>query len=355
MPGVQVLFAFLLAVPFQQRFAASPSSRRTSTSSRCCAAALASALFIAPTALSPAACFQRPRQALSRAASRASSTLAGLVFLAVAMSGAVLLVTDVLFDGAVVTVTIAIAAAALRRAVVRPRPRAAMSGGRLSRLMPEHAARRDPRRRRHARRLQLPARARLVPRVSPARHHDPGLALPSRDRDGRRPARALSRRRGLRGARRATPSALRGARAVRADDPRGAALRGRPRAHRGPQGARLQDRARVLGEVRGRRRLPRPARRPRARRRLDGLQQRRAHEARAGPRRGGVRARRRRPGGHDRRLDLGRARRRRPRRCQTICVRTGGFGADELREAGAAAVFESIVELRERLSETPFG
>lgn len=39
----------------------------------------------------------------------------------------------------------------------------------------------------------------------------------------------------------------------------------------------------------------------------------------------------------------------------TICVRTGGFGADELREAGAAAVYESIAELRERLDETPFG
>jgi HAD superfamily hydrolase (TIGR01509 family) len=39
----------------------------------------------------------------------------------------------------------------------------------------------------------------------------------------------------------------------------------------------------------------------------------------------------------------------------TLCVRTGGFGADELLEAGAAAVFESIGELRERLDETPFG
>ncbi len=39
----------------------------------------------------------------------------------------------------------------------------------------------------------------------------------------------------------------------------------------------------------------------------------------------------------------------------TVCVRTGGFGADELREAGAVAVFESIVELRERLSDTPLG
>jgi HAD superfamily hydrolase (TIGR01509 family) len=40
---------------------------------------------------------------------------------------------------------------------------------------------------------------------------------------------------------------------------------------------------------------------------------------------------------------------------KTIAVRTGGFGADELREAGAIAVYESLGELRERLAETPFG
>jgi HAD superfamily hydrolase (TIGR01509 family) len=40
---------------------------------------------------------------------------------------------------------------------------------------------------------------------------------------------------------------------------------------------------------------------------------------------------------------------------ETVCVRTGGFGADELQEAGAVGVFDSIVELRERLDETPFG
>jgi phosphoglycolate phosphatase-like HAD superfamily hydrolase len=40
---------------------------------------------------------------------------------------------------------------------------------------------------------------------------------------------------------------------------------------------------------------------------------------------------------------------------QTICVRTGGFGADELLDAGAIAVYESLAELREKLAETPFG
>jgi hypothetical protein len=34
-------------------------------------------------------------------------------------------------------------------------------------------------------------------------------------------------------------------------------------------------------------------------------------------------------------------------------VLTGGFSEQELRDAGAAVVFESIEELRERLDETP--
>ena len=37
----------------------------------------------------------------------------------------------------------------------------------------------------------------------------------------------------------------------------------------------------------------------------------------------------------------------------TIVVRTGGFGADELREAGAAALFESVAELVTDLDGTP--
>ena len=36
LPGVQVLFAFLLAVPFQQGFTKITTSRRTSISRRCC-------------------------------------------------------------------------------------------------------------------------------------------------------------------------------------------------------------------------------------------------------------------------------------------------------------------------------
>jgi HAD superfamily hydrolase (TIGR01509 family) len=37
----------------------------------------------------------------------------------------------------------------------------------------------------------------------------------------------------------------------------------------------------------------------------------------------------------------------------TLAVRTGGFGADELRDAGAVEVFESVAELCSRLDQTP--
>jgi HAD superfamily hydrolase (TIGR01549 family) len=39
----------------------------------------------------------------------------------------------------------------------------------------------------------------------------------------------------------------------------------------------------------------------------------------------------------------------------TIAVRTGGFSVDELRDAGAAQVYESLVDLRERLDDTALG
>jgi HAD superfamily hydrolase (TIGR01549 family) len=38
----------------------------------------------------------------------------------------------------------------------------------------------------------------------------------------------------------------------------------------------------------------------------------------------------------------------------TVAVITGGFSEQELRDAGAVAVFESVEELRKRLDETPF-
>lgn len=38
---------------------------------------------------------------------------------------------------------------------------------------------------------------------------------------------------------------------------------------------------------------------------------------------------------------------------ETVCVITGGWSEQELRDHGAAAVFDSLVELRQSLDETP--
>ncbi|HEY4565088.1 MAG TPA: HAD family hydrolase [Thermoanaerobaculia bacterium] len=40
---------------------------------------------------------------------------------------------------------------------------------------------------------------------------------------------------------------------------------------------------------------------------------------------------------------------------ETVAVLTGGFSEQELRDAGASIVFESIDELRQRIDETPLG
>ncbi len=108
MPGVQVLFAFLLAVPFQQRFAQVSDFQRTVYFVTLLASAAASAFFIAPTAYHRLMFRARDKPMLVRVSSVLA--LIGLFWLAVAMNGAVLLVTDVLFGDTTVTVTIILTA-----------------------------------------------------------------------------------------------------------------------------------------------------------------------------------------------------------------------------------------------------
>ena len=103
MPGVQVLFAFLLAVPFQQRFAQVTEFQRTVYFVTLLASAVASALFIAPTAYHRLMFRGRDKPRLVALSSRLA--LAGLVALAVAMNGVILLVTDVLFESTTVIIT----------------------------------------------------------------------------------------------------------------------------------------------------------------------------------------------------------------------------------------------------------
>lgn len=72
-------------------------------------AAAASALVIAPTAFHRLMFRARDKPHLIAVSSKLA--IGGLVCLAIAMNGAVLLVTDVLFDGVAVVVTVAITAA----------------------------------------------------------------------------------------------------------------------------------------------------------------------------------------------------------------------------------------------------
>jgi hypothetical protein len=102
-PGVQVLFAFLLTVPFSQRFARVGSFERDVYLVTLLLTAIASALLIAPSAYHRIEFRVGDRPHIVTVAQRL--TLAGFAFLALAMTGAVLLITRYLFS---VTTTIVV-------------------------------------------------------------------------------------------------------------------------------------------------------------------------------------------------------------------------------------------------------
>ncbi len=103
LPGVQFLFAFLLIVPFQQTAAKITDFQRDVYYVSLVAAAVASALLIAPAAQHRVLFRQRDKEALLHRSSR--SAFAGLVVLAVAVVSALLLVVDVLFSRTLAWVT----------------------------------------------------------------------------------------------------------------------------------------------------------------------------------------------------------------------------------------------------------
>jgi hypothetical protein len=100
-PGVQVLFAFLLTVPFTQRFGGVGPFERDAYLVTLLLTATASALLIAPSAYHRIEFRLGDRPHIVVVAHRL--TLAGFGFLALAMTGAVLLITRYLFS---VTTTI---------------------------------------------------------------------------------------------------------------------------------------------------------------------------------------------------------------------------------------------------------
>ena len=110
LPGVQVLFAFLLAVPFQQRFATITSFEKDVYFGTLLCTAISAALLISPSAYHRLTFHLQQKRQLVFFANRL--TIAGLGFLALAMTGAIMLITDVLF-GALATALFSAAAATM--------------------------------------------------------------------------------------------------------------------------------------------------------------------------------------------------------------------------------------------------
>jgi hypothetical protein len=109
LPGVQVLFAFLLTVPFSQRFpSVTATQKQVYFASFLCTAA-ATAFLIAPTAYHRVQFRGRDKEQMLLTSNRL--TIVGMFFLALAIALVVFVITDLLFGGAwTPTVTAVVAA-----------------------------------------------------------------------------------------------------------------------------------------------------------------------------------------------------------------------------------------------------
>jgi cation transport ATPase len=108
MPGVQVLFAFLLILPFQNRFRDLTTNQEYVYFSALLCAAVAIVLLITPTAAHRIRWRQADKEALLLVATR--TAIAATVFMAASVTASVYLITDYLFGEpatAIVTALIA--------------------------------------------------------------------------------------------------------------------------------------------------------------------------------------------------------------------------------------------------------
>src|SRR3954470_7865975 len=103
--GVQVLFAFLLTAPLAPRFPQLTSFQHHDYFVTLLSAGAAAILLIAPTAYHRILFRCGDKEYLVQVANR--FTLAGLAFVGISMIGALLLVSDLLFDGPIVAATAA--------------------------------------------------------------------------------------------------------------------------------------------------------------------------------------------------------------------------------------------------------
>ena len=104
LPGVQVLFAFLLAVPFQQEFTKISEFEKKVYFATLMLTALSAALLIAPSAYHRLTFRYQQKHRLVFVSNRLA--IAGLAALALAMTCAILLITHLLFGTVTTVVTI---------------------------------------------------------------------------------------------------------------------------------------------------------------------------------------------------------------------------------------------------------
>src|SRR3954453_5597999 len=108
MPGVQLLFGFLLTVPFQQRFAEIDDFQRIVYVVTLVLTAASAAFLMAPSAFHRLTFRMGEKPYLIQFGTRV--TIVGLGLLALAMNGVILLLADVLFHGTTVAVMVACSA-----------------------------------------------------------------------------------------------------------------------------------------------------------------------------------------------------------------------------------------------------
>jgi Family of unknown function (DUF6328) len=113
LPGVQVLFAFLLIVPFTDRFAEVSGFQEKVYFVTLLFTAISAALLISPTTYHRMTFRRQQKKHLVFVANRLA--IAGTGMLALAMTGAIMLITDVLFG---TTATVVFSGAALTMFVV---------------------------------------------------------------------------------------------------------------------------------------------------------------------------------------------------------------------------------------------
>ena len=95
LPGIQVLFAFLLTVPFTQRFTSLSDRQEALYFLVLLLTALTTVLLMAPTTMHRLLFRKRDKEHLVVVSNRFA--IAGLAVLALAMTGVVLLISDVIF------------------------------------------------------------------------------------------------------------------------------------------------------------------------------------------------------------------------------------------------------------------